>query len=82
MRFSPAHLFGCRRAVNTVAGTVQSNPCEADWTIRPWRKPQFTAELSPFYGFRENGRIERVVRVRNDHGHMQFSDRASGTRDA
>ncbi len=76
VRFCPPHLLGNGRAVNAVAGLVQTNPRHAHRIVRAGRDDQFLIQSFCLPAIRETSSGSKcVIRIRRNDDHLQFADR-------
>ena len=73
---SASDLFGSRRAVNAVAGAVESDPRDTDRVIGAGRNHELVPDLFPFLRFGKDRRIEGVIGILDGDHHRQGADGA------
>src|SRR6267378_1662909 len=74
VRFSPAHVLRTRRAMNSVARTIKTNPDHAHRIVWAGLKNQLPVQLAGFGGFGKDFRVEGIVGIGRDHVHVQFAN--------
>ncbi len=76
--FRAANLFGCRGAVDAIAGAVESDPGDTDGIVGAWGDDEAPAECAAFGGFGEYLWIEGVVGILDGGGDGEVADGAFG----
>ena len=73
VRFGAPYFFGFGRAVDSIAGAIETNPRDAHGIIWTRLDDKFSPELFGLRTFREYFGIESVVGIGDNDGYMQFS---------
>jgi hypothetical protein len=77
--FRASDLLGNGSAVDTVTGSAETDPGDADGVVGAGREEEFALEGAAFGGFGEDGRVEGVIGIADRNGDMEVANRAFGS---